>query len=127
MGGISPMYLLDSWSGLLHRRDVLKIGSLGLAATLLPESLRASSPRRASADSVILLWMAGGVTHIESFDPKPGAPQEIRGPLDTVQTALPGVRFGEVMPRMAALTRHFCVLRSYSHDSNDHFLSQAFA
>ncbi len=121
------MNLLDSWSGLLHRRDMLKIGSLGLAATLAPESLRAASPRRASADSVILLWMAGGVTHIESFDPKPGAPEEIRGPLDSVQTALPGVRFGEVMPRMAALTRHFCVLRSYSHDSNDHFLSQAFA
>ena len=116
-----------AWNGLLHRRDLLKIGSLGLAATLLPEGVRATEQRPASADSVIFLWMAGGVTHIDSFDPKPDAPQEIRGPNGTVQTAIPGVRFGEVMPRLAALTRHFCTLRSYSHDSNDHFLSQAYA
>lgn len=121
------------WNDLLHRRDMLKIGSLGLAASALPETLGASAPlrpgheRRRSADSVILLWMAGGVTHLESFDPKPEAPQEIRGGNGTVPTALPGVRFGEVMPRLAALTQHFCVLRSYSHDSNDHFLSQAYA
>lgn len=121
------------WNDLLHRRDMLKIGSLGLAATTLPEALQASVPRReagashASADSVILLWMAGGVTHIESFDPKPDAPQEIRGLNGTVQTAIPGVRFCDVMPAMASLTQHFCVLRSYSHHSNDHFLSQAFA
>jgi hypothetical protein len=106
---------------------MLRIGSISLAATLMPDSLQATPRASASADSVILLWMAGGVTHIESFDPKPDAPEEIRGTLGTVQTALPGVRFGEVMPRMAALTRHFCLLRSYSHDSNDHFLSQAFA
>jgi hypothetical protein len=71
--------------------------------------------------------MAGGVTHLESFDPKPNAPLEIRGTLGTVATTLPGVHFCEVMPRLAAQTPHLAVLRSFSHDSNDHFLSQAFA
>jgi hypothetical protein len=122
-----------TWNSLLQRRDMLKIGALGLAATTLSEalqsasSLRSEQRNRASADSVILLWMAGGVTHLESFDPKPEAPQEIRGLNGAVQTALPGVRFCDVMPRMADSTQYFCVLRSYSHDSNDHFLSQAYA
>lgn len=114
------------WQGLLNRRDMLKIGSLGVAASLLPDSLQSSEPQRASADSVILLWMAGGVTHIDSFDPKPDASEAIRGSLGTVQTNLPGVRFGEVMPRMARVTQHFCLLRSYSHDSNDHLMSQVY-
>jgi uncharacterized protein (DUF1501 family) len=120
------MDLSTSWHGLLHRRDMLKIGSLGVAATLLPDGLRADSQHRASADSVILLNMMGGLTHIDSFDPKPDAPEEIRGTNGTIQTALPGVRFGEVMPCMARATQHFALLRSYSHDSNDHLLSQVY-
>src|SRR5439155_6716204 len=67
-----------------------------------------------------------GMTHIDSFDPKPSAPGEIRGNLSSIQTALPGVHFSEVMPRMARAVRHAAVLRSYSHDSNDHLLSQAY-
>jgi hypothetical protein len=114
------------WDGLLHRRDLLKVGSLSLAATLVPEGLAADSSRRARADSVILLNMMGGVTHLDSFDPKPDAPEEIRGSNGTIQTALPGVRFGEVMPHMAALTSRYCLLRSFSHDSNDHLLSQVY-
>ncbi|MFN9236417.1 MAG: DUF1501 domain-containing protein, partial [Planctomyces sp.] len=47
----------------------------------------------ASADSVIFLWMGGGVSHIDSFDPKPQAPQEIRGTLSAISTALAGVQF----------------------------------
>ncbi|MSQ92975.1 MAG: DUF1501 domain-containing protein [Gemmataceae bacterium] len=117
----------NSWNSLLRRRDMLKIGALGLAGSLLPDTLKADATHRASADSVILLNLMGGVTHIDSFDPKPGASEEIRGSLGSVQTAIPGVRFGEVMPRMAASTQHFCLLRSFSHDSNDHLLSQVYA
>jgi hypothetical protein len=120
------MRLAESWGGLIHRRDLLRIGSVGVAATLLPDFVGAAPSHQASADSVILLNMMGGLTHIDSFDPKPDAPEEIRGTNGTVQTALPGVRFGEVMPRMAAVTQHFCLLRSYSHDSNDHLLSQVY-
>jgi hypothetical protein len=69
--------------------------------------------------------MAGGVTHLDSFDPKPDAPLEVRGTLGTIPTTLPGVRFSEVMPGMARQAHRIALLRSFSHDSDDHFLSQA--
>jgi hypothetical protein len=71
--------------------------------------------------------MAGGVTHIDSFDPKPDAPEEVRGTLGTIDTRLAGVRFTECMPAMAGQAHRIALVRSYSHDSNDHFLSQAYA
>src|SRR4051794_2231474 len=71
--------------------------------------------------------MAGGVTHIDSFDPKPDAPEEVRGTLGTIDTRLPGVRFAESMPEMARQAHRVSLVRSFSHDSNDHFLSQAYA
>jgi Protein of unknown function (DUF1501) len=116
-----------AWEGLLNRRDVLRLGGLGVAGALLPAPLRAAPERRpgATARSVIVLWMAGGVTHIDSFDPKPDAPAEVRGTLRAIQTPLPGVRFSEVMPHLAAQLRHLAVVRSFAHDSNDHFISQA--
>ena len=117
-----------AWDGLLYRRDLLRLGCLGVAGSLLPAPLRATPPRSdGTARSVILLWMAGGVTHLESFDPKPGAPEEIRGTLRPIQTALPGVLFAEVMPNLAQQMRHLALVRSYSHGSNDHFISQAHA
>ncbi len=119
------------WGGLLSRRDLLRVGGLGIAGALLPAEIgqvraKSSVPRPgATARSVILLWMAGGVTHLESFDPKPDAPEEIRGTLRAIQTPLPGVRFSEVLPHLAAQLRHLAVVRSFSHESNDHFISQA--
>src|SRR5690606_27483034 len=71
-------------------------------------------------------WMGGGVTHIDSFDPKPEAPEEIRGTLTAIPTVLPGVNFCETMPHMAAVADKLTLVRSFSHDSNDHLLSQAF-
>jgi hypothetical protein len=70
--------------------------------------------------------MGGGVPHLDSFDPKPHAPEEIRGTLQAIQTALPSVQFGEPMPRLAELADELCVVRSFSHDSNDHLLSQVY-
>src|SRR5438067_6326261 len=117
-----------AWNGLLNRRDLLRVGSLGLAATLVPAPAAATERRPAGkARSVILLWMAGGVTHIDSFDPKPDAPLEVRGTLGTIPTSLPGVRFTEVMPGLARQMHNLTLVRSFSHDSDDHFLSQAFA
>jgi hypothetical protein len=82
---------------------------------------------KATARSVVLLWMAGGVTHIDSFDPKPDAPEEVRGTLGAIRTTVPGTIFCETMPQLADQAHRLAVVRSYSHDSNDHFLSQAFA
>jgi hypothetical protein len=123
----------QGWGSLLARRDLLRVGSLGVAASILPAGLahRASlaaetdSPR-AKAKSVIFLWMAGGVTHIDSFDPKPDAPIEVRGILGDIPTKLPGVRFCETVPELASVADKLAVLRSFSHDSNDHLISQVY-
>jgi len=115
--------------GLLNRRDLLRVGSLSIAASTLPSALVAhndSSGKKSAAKSVIYLWMGGGVTHIDSFDPKPDAPEEIRGTLSDIQTSLPGVRFSEVMPNLAIIADQLAVVRSFSHDSDDHLLSQAY-
>lgn len=116
------------WPGPWRRRDMLRVGSLGLAASLLPEGIGAEARgAQAKAESVLVLWMAGGVTHIDSFDPKPEAPEAVRGTLGTIATTLPGVRFAECMPGLAREAHRLSLLRSYSHDNNDHFQSQAYA
>jgi hypothetical protein len=108
---------------ILSRRDLLRIGSVGLAASVLPGA-RANAP--AKAKSVLVLWMAGGVTHHESFDPKPDAPEEIRGSLGTIQTGLPGVRFCETMPGLARQTDKFALVRTFSPATDDHLLAQSY-
>lgn len=113
-----------------NRREVLRVGSIGLSSALWPglsAQARANPAKStAKAQSVILLWMAGGVTHHDSLDPKPESPEEIRGTLSPIATALPGVHFAESCPNLARLADQFCLVRSFSHDSNDHFLSQAY-
>jgi hypothetical protein len=116
-----------AWVSLLSRRDVLRVGAMTVAGAALPTQELKAHPPRATAKSVIVLWMAGGVSHLDSFDPKPDAPQEVRGSLGSIATTLPGIRFGEVMPHLAAELKHLAVLRSYAHDSNDHFVGQAYA
>lgn len=116
-------------SSLLSRRDVLRVGAISAAASLTPTSWAngdLNTPGQAKADSVIFLWMGGGVTHIDSFDPKPNAPEEIRGTLSTISTNVPGVQFGEPMTQLAQVADELCLVRSFSHDSNDHLLSQAY-
>ncbi len=111
---------------LLNRRDLLRVGAAGLAAAALPLPASLGKPsEKAPARSVIVVYLAGGLTHIDSFDPKPDAPEEIRGTLTAIDTSLPGVRFCESLPHLARIAHRFAVLRSFSHDSNDHFVSQA--
>ena len=117
--------------GLPSRRDVLRVGSLTLSASLLAgqgpraDAARSQEPT-GKAKSVIFLWMGGGFTHIDSFDPKPEAPEEIRGELTSIDTSLPGVQFSETLPRLAQIADDLAVVRSFSHDSNDHLLSQVY-
>ncbi len=125
--------LFGPGTSLVNRRDVLRVGSVSVAATLVPSALgtvaAANETRAASfgkAKSVVYLWMGGGVTHLESFDPKPEAPEEIRGTLEAIDTKLPGVQFAEACPNLAKIADQLAVVRSFSHDSNDHLLSQAY-
>jgi hypothetical protein len=113
-----------SFDSPITRRDLLRAAGVGVVSSAIP--FAAAAPH-AKAKSVILLWMAGGVTHIDSFDPKPDAPAEIRGTLGTLQTTLPGVRVSEVMPHLARQTGKLALIRTFASGNDDHFLSQAMA
>ena len=122
----------ENLRSLVCRRDLLKVGPLALSASLLPGMMTgranatfAPSPT-AKAKSVIYLWMGGGVTHLDSLDPKPDAPEQIRGTLSAIPTAIPGVQFAEVCPNLARIANDLCTVRSFSHDSDDHLLSQVY-
>lgn len=112
--------------GKIHRRSLLKIGALGMAGMSLPQLLRAeaatkgTSRKRATAKSVILLFQFGGASHIDSFDPKPNAPAEIRGEFKTISTKVPGIQVTEHLPHMAALADKYALIRSVRHKSSSH-------
>jgi len=115
-----------------NRRDVLRIGGVTLAASACelfngPRRAEAAPARRGTADQVLFLWLPGGVTHHESFDPKPEAPEEIRGDIRAIETNVPGVRFAEVLPHLALHMDKLAVVRSFSAGTNDHFNGQAYA
>lgn len=106
------------------RRTVLQAGVLGMGGLVLPDllRLRASGAMRESAagNCVILFWLSGGPGHMETWDPKPLAPSEYRGPLSAIETSIPGVHFSELMPEQAGLMEHLAVLRTVNHGSGDH-------
>jgi uncharacterized protein (DUF1501 family) len=107
----------------LSRRTVLKVGGLGLAGLNLPELLQAEeSPRKrkASARSVILLFQFGGASHLDSFDPKPSAPREIRGEFNVIKTRVPGTLVCEYLPRLARIADTYALIRSVHHTRSSH-------
>ena len=107
----------------LSRREWLRIGSLAAASTaasLQPLSGMAATPGFGKAKRVIVLFMLGGPPQHETWDPKPAAPEEIRGPFKAIATATPGLQVSELMPKTAALTNHIAVLRAMATDDNAH-------
>ena len=109
----------------LHsRRNFLKAGMAGMAGLSLPALLQQraeGSPQQTRPNkSVILLWMAGGPSHIDTWDPKPDRPLMNRGPFGTIATRLPGVRFCEYLPRQAAMLDKFTVIRSMDATHSNH-------
>ncbi len=106
----------------VSRRHALKLGLGGLFGLSLVESLRAAGKgqRRATAKSCILIWMDGGPTHYETFDPKPEAPVEVRGSYSTISTKIPGVAFSQHMTKLASLADKLTVIRSIRHNQGNH-------
>jgi hypothetical protein len=107
------------------RRELLKVGALGLGGLTLPGLLAAQAKAKAdgrpiTGKSVVLLFLHGGPTHIELFDPKMTAPSEIRSITGEVQTKLPGITFGGTFPRMAAIADKLAVVRSYASGNSGH-------
>ena len=121
------MSLYQNCAG-VKRRDCLQLGLGALLGGTFLNSLRLQSTARADdsakiapkAKSCILIWMDGGPTHFETFDPKPNAPAEIRGEFETIDTAVPGVQFSQHMTKLAASLNKFSIIRSIKHDQTNH-------
>jgi uncharacterized protein (DUF1501 family) len=117
----------------LSRRTFLRVGGLSALGLSLPAFLRARAhaagkgPADRKAVSCILLWMQGGPSHHDTFDPKPEAPVEVRGEFGTIPTTLPGVRIAEHMPLLARQTDKYSIIRGHdpkngSHGVADHLM-----
>ncbi|MEC8391028.1 MAG: DUF1501 domain-containing protein, partial [Planctomycetota bacterium] len=108
----------------LSRRQLLTAGGAGLLGLSLPQILAAESqsPKvgQGRAKSVIFLFLFGGPSQYETFDLKPDAPAEIRGPFLPIGCRTPGLLIGEHLPKLANVSDKFCVVRSMTHDFNDH-------
>ena len=86
----------------------------------MPQSLRAFAPGAADApvQSVIHVFLQGGLSHIDTWDLKPGAPAEIRGTFQPISTVVPGTQISELLPRCASVVDKMTILRSHSHADN---------
>lgn len=113
----------------LVRRSFVQAGVLGLAGLTLPQFLQCraqadltagGSARPADDTSVILIWMSGGPGHHETWDPKPSAVSQFRGPFGAISTSIPGVQFSETCPEQARIAEHVTILRSVTHGTGDH-------
>jgi hypothetical protein len=106
-----------------RRRDFLKVGTLAIGGLSLPWRLAAAaSPagRALRETSVVVLFLAGGPSHLETFDPRMDTPEGIRSVTGEVATSIPGVTFGGTFPRLAALAHKMAVVRSFHHRITDH-------
>jgi Protein of unknown function (DUF1501) len=118
----------NGWS----RRDFLRIGALTPIGLTLPALLgaqraaaaaaadTATPPPKARAKSVILVYLGGGMSHHDSFDLKPQAPDNMRGKYTSIATNVPGLRIGELLPRMASTMDKVALIRSGSHNNDHH-------
>ncbi len=107
------------------RRWFLQTGLAGIAGLSLPDILRgraqAAGGNKPSRKAVILFWLSGGPSHLDTWDPKPDAPAETRGPFGSIATKLPGVRFSEHLPLQASILDRLTVIRAVDcRDSIDH-------
>ena len=107
---------------LATRRDVLTVGSLTMLGLTLPQGIGgkvwgADAPKRRSC---VLIWLDGGPSHLETFDPKPDAPREVRGPFGTIATSVPGVAICELMPLTAARMKDVAIIRSVTSPLGEH-------
>jgi uncharacterized protein (DUF1501 family) len=107
------------------RREFLRAGltgfsTLGFAELLRQRAALAAPTRAAAPTAVILVWLRGGASHLETFDPKPEAPMEFRGPFSAIDTNVPGIRVSELLPRLSKIADRYALLRSVAHTGGGH-------
>ena len=107
---------------MFSRRQVLQVGGIGAMGLTLPGFLRAEQLQNVGgpAKSCIFIHQYGGLSQLDSWDMKPNAPQEIRGPYKQIKTATPGFHICELMPRLARLSEQYAVIRSMTHKEAEH-------
>jgi hypothetical protein len=106
----------------LSRRESLRVGALATFGLTLPNMLRAESAarKRARAKSVLLVYLGGGLSHHDSFDLKPEAPEEIRGKYKGIASNVSGLQVGELLPLMSRTMDKVCLVRSGAHNNDHH-------
>src|SRR3954453_13867414 len=114
-----PMSPVGRPSLLPARRDFLRIGG-GLVGGLLSSNWAPAAPTRDGARSCILVYLLGGPPQLDTFDLKPDAPAEVRGPFRPIKTSVPGVRICEHLPRLARLARQYALVRTVSINNHNH-------
>lgn len=111
----------------VRRRDLLRVGGLGLLHLGLVDWFRlravAKESVTARAKSCILIWLDGGPSHLETFDLKPDAPAEVRGPFQPIATKIPGVQLSELLPQTAKVTDKLAIIRSLTSPLGEHGLA----
>jgi len=112
--------------GLLGRRDFLRLGVLGTTGLTLANYLQAAHAAAAhgKAKAAIFVHLAGGPSHLDTFDPKPEGPTDIRGEFGTIETRTAGLRISEQLPHLAKCSNLYSVLRGVSHNLAAHDLGQ---
>ena len=108
--------------GKATRRNFLQAGMLGVGGLTLPQlfTAQAAQPGKPRDTSVILIWLSGGPGHMETWDPKPDAVRDFRGPFGAINTNVPGIQFGELCPNQARVMDKLAVVRTVNHGSGDH-------
>jgi hypothetical protein len=108
----------------VSRRTMLQVGTLFGAGLALPDLLRLRTAVQAgpapAKRSALLVFLPGGPSHYETFDPKPEAPVEIRGPFGPIATSVPGTFISETLPKLASLADKYSLIRSCCHDNSGH-------
>ncbi|MBY0227821.1 MAG: DUF1501 domain-containing protein [Gemmataceae bacterium] len=108
----------------MHRREFLRSGAIPLLGLGLPQVL--ASPRRGKAKACIVLFMWGGPAHQDTWDMKPDAPAEYRGPFKSIPTSVPGLRVCEHLPKLAKMADKLALIRSMTHDDVNHTTSTSY-
>lgn len=110
----------------LDRRQFLRVGAAGVVGASLPFAARSGAAAEAGsgkARSVLLVLLSGGLSQLDTLDPKPDAPAEVRGEFATIGTTIPGIKICEHLPKFAQQTGRWSIVRSLAHQEHNHLLA----